>query len=268
MGENAPDSSCRDMTANLDNHALEIREITKTYGTGAGVVHALTGVSLVLGTGTFTAVMGPSGSGKSTLLNCAAGLERPTAGTVSVGGEPLTGRREGAVTRIRRARIGQVFQGFHLIPYLSAAQNVALPLRLAGRRVDAARIGTALDAVGLGSYADRLPSELSGGQQQRVAIARVMVTDPAVVLADEPTGQLDTRSAREVLGLLRGVVYRDGRTVMMVTHDPVAASYADQVVFLVDGVVVGRMTHPSVDAVATRMANLDELTLVATGATR
>ena len=256
------------MTTKPDNHALEIREITKTYGTGAGVVHALTGVSLVLGTGTFTAVMGPSGSGKSTLLNCAAGLERPTSGTVSVGGEPLSGRREGAVTRIRRARIGQVFQGFHLIPYLSAAQNVALPLRLAGRRVDATRIGAGLDAVGLGSYADRLPSELSGGQQQRVAIARAMVTDPAVVLADEPTGQLDTRSAREVLGLLRGVVDRDGRTLMMVTHDPVAASYADQVVFLVDGTVVGRMTHPSVDAVATQMANLDELTLVASGATR
>ena len=256
------------MTRNDHPEALEIRDLTKTYGTGAGVVHALTGVSLVLGTGTFTAVMGPSGSGKSTLLNCAAGLERPTSGTVAVGGEPLTDRREGAVTRIRRARIGQVFQGFHLLPYLTADQNVALPLRLAGRRPDTGRVGAALDSVGLNGYGDRLPSELSGGQQQRVAIARAMVTDPAVVLADEPTGQLDTRSAREVLGLLRGAVDRDGRTVMMVTHDPVAASYADQVVFLVDGAVVGRMTHPTVDAVATQMANLDELTLVANGATR
>ncbi len=255
------------MTSHEHIEALEIRDLTKTYGTGAGVVHALNGVSLALGAGTFTAVMGPSGSGKSTLLNCAAGLERPTAGSVTVGGEPLTDRREGVVTRIRRARIGQVFQGFHLLPYLTAAQNVALPLRLAGRS-DTGEVGTALDSVGLDGYADRLPSELSGGQQQRVAIARAMVTDAVVVLADEPTGQLDTRSAREVLGLLRGAVDRDGRTVMMVTHDPVAAAYADQVVFLVDGAVVGRMSHPSVDAVATQMANLDELVLVTNGANR
>ena len=165
------------MTSHEHTEALEIRDLTKTYGTGAGVVHALNAVSLALDVGTFTAVMGPSGSGKSTLLNCAAGLERPTAGTVCVGGEPLTDRREGAVTRIRRARIGQVFQGFHLIPYLTAAQNVALPLRLAGRRSDTGRVGAALESVGLNGYDDRLPSELSGGQQQRVAIARAMVTD-------------------------------------------------------------------------------------------
>ena len=255
------------MTSDENTAALEIMDLTKTYGTGAGVVHALNGVSLVLGTGTFTAVMGPSGSGKSTLLNCAAGLERPTAGSVCVGGEPLTDRREGAVTRIRRARIGQVFQGFHLLPVpdrRSERGPTAAPCRPpVAHRPRRRRAG----AVGLYGYGERAV-ELSGGQQQRVAIARAMVTDPAVLLADEPTGQLDTRSAREVLGLLRGAVDRDVRTVMMVTHDPVAASYADQVVFLVDGVVVGRMTHPTVDAVATQMANLDELVLVASGGTR
>ena len=231
-------------------------------------MHAPTGVSLVLGTGTFTAVMGPSGSGKSTLLNCAAGLERPTGGTVAVGGEPLTDRREGAVTRIRRARIGQVFQGFHLLPYLNADQNVALPLRLAGRRPDTGRVGAALDSVGLSGYGDRLPTWLL---RRAAATRRHRPGD-----GHRPSGRArrrahrpaDTRSAREVLGLLRGAVDRDGRTVMMVTHDPVAASYADQVVFLVDGAVVGRMTHPTVDAVATEMANLDGSTLVANGATR
>ncbi len=241
--------------------ALEVRDLAKTYGTGVGAVRALAGVSLVLGTGTFTAVMGPSGSGKSTLLNCAAGLERPTEGVVAVGGRTLTEMSEAATTRLRRERVGFVFQGFHLVPYLSAEQNVALPLRLMGRRVRARDISGALDLVGLADHGGRLPSELSGGQQQRVAMARAMVTDPDLLCADEPTGQLDTRSAREVLGLLRGSVDRAGQTVLMVTHDPTAASYADQVVFLVDGRLVGRMWHPTVEAVATQLANLDELVL-------
>ncbi len=215
----------------------------------------------MLDTGTFTAVMGPSGSGKSTLLNCAAGLERPTEGTVAVGGETLTALDESKMTKLRRERVGFVFQGFHLVPYLTAEQNVALPLRLMGRRVRRSDIHAALDLVGLAEQVDRLPSQLSGGQQQRVAMARAMVTEPALLCADEPTGQLDTRSAREVLGLLRGSVDRAGQTVLMVTHDAVAASYADQVVFLVDGRIVGRMTHPTVEAVATQLANLDELVL-------
>ncbi len=239
--------------------ALEVRDLAKTYGTGVGAVRALAGVSLVLGTGTFTAVMGPSGSGKSTLLNCSAGLERPTEGRVTVGGRTLTAMTETATTRLRRERVGFVFQGFHLVPYLSAEQNVALPLRLMGRRVRARDVSEALDLVGLSDHGGRLPSELSGGQQQRVAMARAMVTDPDLLCADEPTGQLDTRSAREVLGLLRGSVDRSGQTVLMVTHDPMAASYADQVVFLVDGRVVGQMSHPTVEAVATQLANLDEL---------
>ncbi len=241
--------------------ALEVHDLTKTYGTGVGAVRALAGVLLVLDTGTFTAVMGPSGSGKSTLLNCAAGLERPTAGTVAVGGDALTALSESAMTKLRRERVGFVFQGFHLVPYLTAEQNVALPLRLMGRRIRRGSIREALDLVGLSEQAERLPSKLSGGQQQRVAMARAMVTDPALLCADEPTGQLDTRSAREVLGLLRGSVDRAGQTVLMVTHDAVAASYADQVVFLVDGQIVGRMSHPTVEAVATQLANLDELTL-------
>ncbi len=199
----------------------------KTYGDGASTVRALSGVTLVLDTGTFTAVMGPSGSGKSTLLNCAAGLERPTEGTVAVGGEPLTTLNESKMTKLRRERVGFVFQGFHLVPYLTAEQNVALPLRLMGRRVRRSNIHAALDLVGLAEQVDRL----------------------------------DTRSAREVLGLLRGSVDRAGQTVLMVTHDAVAASYADQVVFLVDGRIVGRMTHPTVEAVATQLANLDELVI-------
>jgi len=241
--------------------ALEVRDLTKTYGTGASAVRALDGVSLVLDTGTFTAVMGPSASGKSTLLNCAAGLERPTEGTVAVGGETLTALDESTMTRRRRERVGFVFQGFHLVPYLTAEQNVALPLRLMGKRIRRDNIYAALDLVGLADQMDRLPSQLSGGQQQRVAMARAMVTEPALLCADEPTGQLDTRSAREVLGLLRGSVDRVGQTVLMVTHDPMAESYADQAVFLVDGLVVGRMTHPTIEAVAIQLANLDELAL-------
>ena len=241
--------------------ALEVLDLTKTYGTGGNAVRALDGVSLALDPGTFTAVMGPSGSGKSTLLNCAAGLERPSGGTVTVGGQSLSAMSEAEMTRLRRERVGFVFQGFHLVPYLTAEQNVALPLRLMGRPVHGGDVRAALDLVGLADEVDRLPSELSGGQQQRVAMARAMVTQPALLCADEPTGQLDTRSAREVLGLLRGCVDRAGQTVLMVTHDAVAASYADGVVFLVDGRVVGRMTSPTVEAVATQLANLDELVL-------
>jgi putative ABC transport system ATP-binding protein len=244
-----------------DTAALEVRDLTKTFGTGAGAVCALVGVSLVLDTGTFTAVMGPSGSGKSTLLNCAAGLERPTEGTVAVGGETLSAMNETAMTTLRRERVGFVFQGFHLVPYLTAEQNVALPLRLMGRRIRRSDVFEALDLVGVAELGGRLPSELSGGQQQRVAMARALVTQPALLCADEPTGQLETRSAREVLGLLRGSVDRAGQSVLMVTHDPMAASYADQVIFLVDGRIVGRMTNPTVEAVATQLANLDDLTL-------
>jgi putative ABC transport system ATP-binding protein len=240
---------------------LEVRGVTRTYGDGAGAVTALAGVDLAFAPGTFTAVMGPSGSGKSTFLNCAAGLERPTDGRVFVDGQDITDWDENDRTRLRRERIGFVFQGFHLMPYLTAEQNVGLPLRLAGHRLDRARVRGLLERVGLGDRGHHLPGALSGGQQQRVAIARALVTDPAVVLADEPTGALDSTTARDVLGLLRDSVDTLGQTVVMVTHDPVAASYADSVVFLVDGRVAGRMDQPTADAVAGQMAHLDDLVL-------
>jgi len=244
--------------------ALEVRALARTYGDGAGAVHALAGVDLAFHRGTFTAVMGPSGSGKSTFLNCAAGLERPTSGRVLLDGHDLTDDSEDVRTRLRRERIGFVFQGFHLLPYLTAEQNVALPLRLAGRREDRDRVRAMLARVGLADRADHLPGALSGGQQQRVAIARALVAEPAVVLADEPTGSLDSGTAHEVLTLVRDSVDAPpssggGQTVVMVTHDPVAASYADAVVFLVDGRVAGRMDRPTADAVAGQMAHLDEL---------
>ncbi len=239
--------------------ALEVRDLTRTYGADAGAVTALAGVDLAFARGTFTAVMGPSGSGKSTLLNCVAGLDRPTGGRVLLDGRDVTDLCEDDRTRLRRERIGFVFQGFHLLPYLSAEQNVGLPLRLAGRRQDKARVRALLDRVGLGDRGGHLPGALSGGQQQRVAIARSLVTGPAVVLADEPTGALDSATARDVLALLRESVDQLHQTVVMVTHDPVAASYADTVVFLVDGRVAGRMDRPTADAVAGQLAHLDEL---------
>jgi putative ABC transport system ATP-binding protein len=241
--------------------ALSVHGLTKTYGSGPGEVHALTDVDLTFATGSFTAVMGPSGSGKSTLLNLAAGLEAPTSGRVLVAGQDITDWDEARRTRFRRERVGIVFQGFHLMPYLTAEENVGLPHRLAGGRPDKSRVRELLARVGLADRARHLPGSLSGGQQQRVAIARALVTQPAVVLADEPTGALDSANAREVLGMLRRSVDALGQTVVMVTHDPVAASYADTVVFLVDGRVAGQIHRPTVDAVASQLAHLDDLVL-------
>lgn len=243
--------------------ALAVAGLARTFGSGAGSVRALDGVDLAFAAGTFTALMGPSGSGKSTFLTCASGLEHPTQGRVLIDGQDITEWDEDRRTRFRRERIGFIFQGFHLMSYLTAEQNVGLPQRLAGHRPDRAKVRSLLDRVGLGERRSHLPAELSGGQQQRVAIARALVTDPAVVLADEPTGALDSRTAREVLGLLRSCVDDLGETVVMVTHDPVAAAYADAVVFLVDGRVAGRMEDPTADAVAGQMAHLDELVKVA-----
>ncbi|MFD0146876.1 MULTISPECIES: ABC transporter ATP-binding protein [unclassified Streptomyces] len=220
-------------------------------------VRALDGVDLDFRTATFTAVMGPSGSGKSTLLRCAAGLDRPTGGTVELGGIALEGLSERRLTLLRRDRIGFVFQSFNLLPSLTAAQNVALPLRLAGRRVSRGEVRAALERVGLGGRERHRPGELSGGQQQRVAIARALITRPAVLFADEPTGALDSGTSREVLRLLRELVDRDGRTIVMVTHDPVAAARADRVVFLVDGRVEGELHAPTAERVAARMAGLE-----------
>ncbi|GAA2116181.1 ABC transporter ATP-binding protein [Streptomyces synnematoformans] len=244
------------------HEALRLVKVTKVYGTGGAeeaAVTALDGVTLSLPAGSFTAVMGPSGSGKSTLLQCAAGLDRPDSGVVMVDGAEMTAGSETALTKFRRERIGFVFQQYNLLPTLNVAQNTVLPLKLAGRRVDRARVREVLARVGLADRMRHRPDQLSGGQRQRVAIARALVAAPSVVFADEPTGALDTRSARDVLGLLQETVRVDRRTVVMVTHDPVAASYADAVLFLADGRLVGQMNAPTADAVAERMTHLGDM---------
>jgi putative ABC transport system ATP-binding protein len=237
--------------------SVALRDVRKVYGTRAATVTALDGVTLGFGAGTFTAVMGPSGSGKSTLLQCAAGLDRPTSGTVTVAGQDLGRLDETRLTVLRRERIGFVFQSFNLLPSLTAELNVALPLRLAGRRPSRREVRDVLASVGLADRARHRPAELSGGQQQRVAIARALVTRPAVLFADEPTGALDSTTGREVLTMLRGLVDRDGQTIVMVTHDPLAASYADRVVFLADGRVAGELLEPTPESVAARMTRLE-----------
>ena len=236
--------------------AVELRSVRRSYGRGESAVHALRGVDLALPRGSFTAVMGPSGSGKSTFLQCAAGLDRPTSGEVLLGGEEITRLSENRLTRLRRSRIGFVFQSFNLLPSLTVQQNVLLPQRLAGERQDRARARELLAQVGLAEHGGRRPGQLSGGQQQRVAIARALVTAPEVLFADEPTGALDTRTAHEVLGLLRHAVDALGATVVMVTHDPVAASHADRVLFLAEGALAGELPRPDPQAVAERMVTL------------
>ena len=231
--------------------------MTKTYGSGAGAITALDNVSLSFPAGSFTAVMGPSGSGKSTLLQCAAGLDRPDSGKVCIGGTELSGLSETALTRLRRDRVGFVFQSFNLMPSLTATQNVELPLRLAGRRADAEAVRAALAAVGLADRARHRPSELSGGQQQRVAIARAVFAGPQVLFADEPTGALDTGTSRDILQLLSSLVSEREQTVIMVTHDPVAAAYAGRVVFLADGRIADTLERPTSAAVAARMTRLE-----------
>jgi putative ABC transport system ATP-binding protein len=236
--------------------AVTLEGVTKTHGRGDGIVRALDDVSLAFEPGTFTAIMGPSGSGKTTLLQVAAGLDRPDRGTVRLGATDVTTLGERRLAMLRRRRLGFVFQSFNLLPSLTAAQNAILPLRLAGER-PRRRVGReALARVGLGDRAGHRPAELSGGQQQRVAIARALVTEPQVIFADEPTGALDTRSARDVLALLHEVTDRDGRTIVMVTHDPVAAAVADRVVFLADGRIVDEMDAPDAQRVADRMTAL------------
>lgn len=245
------------MGEHVNNDAVRLRSVTRRHGSGGTSVTALDQVSLTFPRGTFTAVMGPSGSGKSTLLRCAAGLDRPTSGSVTLGDTELTGLSETQLTLLRRARVGFVFQAFNLLPALTAEQNVALPLRLAGRRPKKARVREVLEEVGLADRARHRPTELSGGQQQRVALARALITRPEVLFGDEPTGALDSRTGRAVLALLRGMVDRDGRTVVMVTHDPVAASCADRVVFLVDGRAGGELIGAPAADIAARMTRLE-----------
>jgi putative ABC transport system ATP-binding protein len=236
--------------------AVALRDVRKVHGQGDGAVVALDGVDVGLAPGSFTAIMGPSGSGKSTFLNVAAGLDRPTSGTVLLGDTDLAGLSERRLTILRRERIGFVFQAFNLMPSLTVAQNIGLPLRLDGRRVKRSVVRDVAARVGLDDRLRHRPSQLSGGQQQRVAIARALVTRPEVVFADEPTGALDRRTGLAVLALLRRLVDEDGRTVVMVTHDPVAAAHADRVILLADGRLSGTLESPDADAVAERLAHL------------
>ncbi len=240
--------------------AVRLRDVRKVYGTGVGAVVALDSVSAAFERRSFTAVMGPSGSGKSTLLHCAAGLDSPTSGSITLDGREITDLDEHELTLLRRDTIGYVshFQSFNLLPVLTLEENVVLPLQLAGRKPDRQLVDSVIARLGLDSRRHHRPSELSGGQQQRVAIARALVTNPAVVFADEPTGALDSKTAREILALMQESVQVHDQTIVMVTHDPVAASYADRVVFLTDGLVVAEMENPTVDAVAVRLARLGE----------
>jgi putative ABC transport system ATP-binding protein len=236
--------------------ALRLISVGKVYHSNEVTVTALENVNLALAPGTFTAVMGPSGSGKSTLLQCASGLDQPTSGKVYVAGDEMKFGNETELTKFRRGRVGFVFQQFNLLPALTVRQNVTLPLRLTGARLDKDRFNNVIERVGLANRLNRRPSELSGGEQQRAAIARALVTRPAILFADEPTGALDARNSREVLSLFGEAVRTFGQTIVMVTHDPAAAAAAGSVIFLSDGRIVDEMVRPTAAAVAERLTRL------------
>jgi putative ABC transport system ATP-binding protein len=230
--------------------------ITKAYGSGQASVLALDEVSVDFASGRFTAIMGPSGSGKSTLLHCLAGLDRPSSGEIHLGDVDVTRLNDRQLTMLRRDRLGFIFQSFNLLPTLTAAENIALPLRIAGKKPERAWVDSIIDTLGLRPRLTHRPTELSGGQQQRVAAARALASKPDIVFADEPTGALDSHASAELLGFLRHAVRELEQTVVMVTHDPVAAGYADRVVFLSDGHIVDEMTEPTADAVLDYMKHL------------
>ena len=233
-------------------------EATKLYGTGDTVVTALDRVSIEFGQGRFTAVMGPSGSGKSTLLHCLAGLDYLTSGRIMIGDTDLYSLNERDLTRLRRDRVGFIFQSFNLVPTLTAAENITLPLQLAGRDPDKEWYDHIVSTVGLADRLHHRPSELSGGQQQRVAVARALVSKPDMIFADEPTGNLDSRSSREILHFLRNAVDEFGQTIVMVTHDPGAAGYSDRAVFLSDGHISDEIANPTAESVLDRMKKYGE----------
>lgn len=245
--------------------AVELLHVSHNFRSRHHSVAALSDVSVAFRTGTWTAVMGASGSGKSTLLHCAGGLERPTSGRVIVSGSDITDATDRELTALRRTAIGFVFQNFNLIGSLSAEQNVAMPLRLAGQRPRRSEVRAVLDRVGLADRRSHRPRELSGGQQQRVAIARAMVTGPAVLLADEPTGALDSNTSRSLLAMMRAMVVEQQQTIVMVTHDPMAAAAADRVLFLSDGRIVDEICTPTVSAVADRLGRLEARPAAAVG---
>jgi len=232
--------------------------LVKLYGEGDAQVRALDGVSVEFAAGRFTAIMGPSGSGKSTLMHCMAGLDKVTAGEVFVGDVELSALSDKELTRLRRDKVGFVFQSYNLVPTLTAAENITLPMDIAGRQPDRDWVDRLIDTVGLRPRLSHRPSELSGGQQQRVAAARALASQPSIVFADEPTGNLDSKASAEILGFLRQSVQDFGQTVVMVTHDPSAASYAERVVFLADGRIVDEMADPTAERVLDRMKGFGE----------
>ncbi|WP_072687413.1 ABC transporter ATP-binding protein [Rhodococcus marinonascens] len=243
----------------MSTHATAARAVglSKTYGTDDTRVHALAAVSVRFARGEFTAIMGPSGSGKSTLMHCLAGLDSVSSGSVLIGDTELTTLSDKQMTQLRRDRIGFVFQAFNLVPTLTALENITLPLDIAGRKPDAAWLDSVLTRLGLKDRLDHRPGELSGGQQQRVACARALAGQPEIIFGDEPTGNLDSHSSGEVLSILRAAVDEFNQTVVIVTHDPRAAAYADRVVFLADGKIVDELREPTADSVLDRMKQLD-----------
>jgi putative ABC transport system ATP-binding protein len=250
-----------DMTTELPapplNAAARAEGLRKVYGSGDAAVEALRGITVGFERGRFTAIMGPSGSGKSTLLHVMAGLDTPTEGRVFIGDVDLTTLSERKLTQLRRDRLGFVFQAYNLVPTLTASENITLPMDIAGRKRDRVWFDTVIDTIGLRDRLDHRPSELSGGQQQRVASARALVSRPEIVFADEPTGNLDSRSGAELLGFLRLAVRDHGQTIVMVTHDPVAASHSDRIVFLSDGRIAGEMSEPTAERVLDHMKSLE-----------
>jgi putative ABC transport system ATP-binding protein len=244
------------VTTTTARTAARAVDATKVYGTGDTAVRALDHVTVDFADGELTAIMGPSGSGKSTLMHCLAGLDTLTSGQVFIGNVELGSLSEKALTVLRRDHVGFVFQAYNLVPTLTAAENIDLPVRLAGRRPDRGWVGQIVETVGLADRLEHLPGELSGGQQQRVAVARALASRPEIVFADEPTGNLDSRTGAGILEFLRRASREVGQTVVMVTHDPVAAAYADRVVFLADGRTVGELRDPTAEAVLDRMKRL------------
>ncbi len=238
--------------------AARAADVSKIYGSGDAEVRALDHIDVGFAREQFTAIMGPSGSGKSTLLHCLAGLDDVTSGHVYLGDVDITTLHEKALTRLRRDRLGFVFQSFNLLPTLTAIENITLPMTLAGHEPDQAWLDTVVDIVGLRNRLDHRPSELSGGQQQRVAVARALASRPDIIFADEPTGNVDSKAGAEILGFMRRVVDEHAQTIVMVTHDPVAASYADRVVFLADGAIRDELHAPTTDAVLDRMRKLGD----------
>ncbi len=237
--------------------AARAERVVKAYGSGETRVTALDAVDVEIERARFTAIMGPSGSGKSTLMHCLAGLDQVTSGRIFIGEAELSGMKDKALTRLRRDRVGFIFQSFNLLPTLNALENITLPMDIAGRRPDQAWLTRVIDTVGLSGRLKHRPTQLSGGQQQRVAVARALASQPEIIFGDEPTGNLDSRAGAEVLGFLRRSVDDLGQTMVMVTHDPVAAAYADRVLFLADGRIVEEMSAPTAEAVLDRMRRFD-----------